>query len=267
MPGEPGELVAVAATTGDTTQPASASALSSAPTSPAPRPDSPGIDESVALPREAHAVEQRHVAHDRDRPAAGEHRAGVVEERGEEDTQAEIDEELGRAEQPDDVDRVTDLALLAPDVLLALGVDRQLDDDVGQRAGDAEAEHDEDVRVIVAEVEAAAGVHDAEHPAVAHVVHDRAERRALVEVARLVAIDVVDDAARDQQAPARPPVAVVEDGATDQADHRAEPGPRVGVERQTCERGHHRVQHPVDVLAESEQVHRGCTLDALRRRG
>jgi hypothetical protein len=41
---------------------------------------------------------------------------------------------------PDHVDRVADLAGgLAPDVLLRLGVDRQLDDHVGQRAGDADA--------------------------------------------------------------------------------------------------------------------------------
>src|SRR5262245_11268769 len=84
------------------------------------------IDESIPLPREAHALQQRDMRHDRDGPAAGEQWTRIVEQRREEHTGAVINDELRRAEQADDVDRVTDLALLAPHVLLALGVDRQL---------------------------------------------------------------------------------------------------------------------------------------------
>src|SRR5687767_9375651 len=48
-----------------------------------------GVDAAVALPRERHPLQQRQVRHDRDRPGPGQHRARVVEQRGEQHAEAE----------------------------------------------------------------------------------------------------------------------------------------------------------------------------------
>ena len=56
------------------------------------------------------------------RPRPAQRPAQVVEQRGEEHAQAEVEDELGRAEQADDVDRVAVLALVAAAVVVGLGV-------------------------------------------------------------------------------------------------------------------------------------------------
>ena len=125
---------------------------------------------------------------------------------------------------------MTDLALFSKDVLLRLGIDAELGDDIGEGTCDSKAQHDQNVWEVEAEVEAGTRIDNAQNPTVRDIVHHRAKRGSLIEVASLEAVNVINQPPRNQQAKPRPPESVQEEDGASQTNNGTKQCPVVGVQ-------------------------------------